>query len=310
MRTECPSCYSTNFLGTNRALIAPWVRELTGLKSRSALYHLCADCSLGWVDVAYPQTVLDRLYAEYRKARYFAVRNSWESTYTESLNSSLDYGEDFLRYRREYITNMISRVDANFIKSAKGVVDIGGGHGGVIPDWPHLQAKFVLEVSDAEPEEGITSVSGWENIPKSTSIDLIMACGILEHLNSPSEFLKSLSNSAFSHKGAVNQFFYFEVPYGHPSLRKNRLYPAIYAFALSKVTWRIFDKTEKLKRSLEVPIRIAEHLQFFNEESMSSLLKNNGFKIFLIEKYDSVSNLSNSKGLNFQSGLAVLATRI
>jgi len=308
MRISCPSCGSDNPSDQNKALIAPWLRELTLLKQRTTTYTVCKSCSLGWVDISYSDEVLERLYSQYRKDKYFRIRNDWEPTYTKALNNSLDYGDDFLKFRREFITKVIEGVDSNFISEAKGIVDIGGGHGGVIPDWPNLKWKYVLEVSDAEPKLGIETVTGWSQIPENNGIDLIMACGILEHLNSPREFMRDLMTSALERKGNQRQLFYFEVPYGYPRIRSNSLFGLVFFFAQFKLFWRKYDSSKRLKKSNLVPIRIAEHLQFFTEKSLEALLTGTGYEVHLITTYDSVNALKDSKGINFGKGLIALAS--
>jgi hypothetical protein len=307
MRTNCPACNSKEISGKNRVLIAPWVRELTGLLDRSSFYFVCKHCTLGWIKIAYDDKVLTKLYEGYRGAKYLRIRNSWEKTYTSKLNNSLDYDPRFLGSRRDYVTKLISSVDEDFIEESTGVLDIGGGHGGVIPNWENLKYKYVLEVSDAEPKDGVEMITSWDQVPKGVPLNLIMACGILEHLNFPGKFVKELIESSHARDSSYTQYFYFEVPFGVPRLRKNYLYGAIYFATVNKLTWRIFDKFTILKKSTFAPMRIAEHIQFFNEKSISELLALNGYEVITVSRYDSLSSLTDSKGVNFQSGLAALA---
>jgi hypothetical protein len=40
---------------------------------------------------------------------------------------------------------LIRSVDDQIFERAKIVVDVGGGHGGLIPIWPNLLRKYVLD---------------------------------------------------------------------------------------------------------------------------------------------------------------------
>lgn len=306
-RLSCPGCGLLGHGKYNWAIIAPWVAELGDEKLGPSKYRICTRCGLGWSDINYSENVLKGIYSEYRGKRYLQVRNSWEPTYSEELNRSLDFGDGFLKTRRDFITTLISEIDKNFIESASGVVDIGGGHGGVMPNWPNLENKFVLEISNAEPAEGIESITDFSDIPSNQSIDLIMCCGILEHLNSPTDFLTDLANKTRNMKSNSCRYYYFEVPNGAPKYRNNGLLPVLLIASHFKLLWRVYDKFIKRVTGSNFPIRIAEHIQFFEVQSLEYLLTANGFKVLSSSSYESLNDLPGARSLNFQSGLAIVA---
>jgi len=293
------------------ALIAPWIRQLTGARSTLTRYRICNTCGLGWSSIKYTERELENLYSHYRKQKYFQIRNSWEPSYTEALNEALDGNLDFQRTRREFLTSLVGRVDPGFISRAKVVLDIGGGHGRVIPDWHSLTKKYVLEVSDSETIPGIVKVKTWAELPRSESIDLVMACGILEHLNDPNYFLKELgtkTQSIGAPKSKEKALFYFEVPSGTPAPRKNWLLFSALFCAKNRLLWRRYDKIPSLRKSKLFPLRIAEHIQFFNIPSLKILLEKSGFHVLTIEEYDSMVFLPAKAGVRFDLGVAAVAT--
>ena len=131
---------------------------------------------------------MNSLYKAYRGNEYFEVRNSWEPSYTAELNLGLNHGEEWLSSRRTQIEKSI--VDAGYDPRAmSSVLDFGGGHGGVMPKFPN---RYLLEANESvQLESGVTHIRNWEDA-KSLSLDLVMCCGVLEHLNNPSELVATI----------------------------------------------------------------------------------------------------------------------
>lgn len=309
-RNECIACASSLYNLEVRAIVAPWIRELTGFESRSVTYRRCKECNSGWIVESYSEEEMARLYRDYRGKKYLETRRNWEPTYTSHLNSSLDRGNEHLQLRKKALTELIESSRSNFSSEAKVVVDIGGGHGGVIPDWQSLKRKYVLDVSGVQTVEGVVSISGWDEI-KEREVNLIMVCGILEHLANPENFLKKLaSDSRKKRSSSVGTLIYFEVPSGTP-FRPKYAGKLVLALSLSRfrITWKFYDRLTSRFRS-HFPLRIAEHIQFFTLQGLTSLLQRSGFRVLGAEDYSYKQSLSKNQGIRFSSNIAIVAELI
>ena len=306
-RVICPVCEGSNKSRLNIALIAPWIRELTGTPKIFSSFYICSHCSLGWSDICYTSSELNNLYSNYREESYFYIRNKWESSYSQELNSGLNFDTTFHQTRKDFMTSLLNQVVPGFTSQSKVIVDIGGGHGAVMPDWESISHKFLVEVSTAIPTPSIHKISSISEIPASLSPDLVMACGLLEHLNYPKAFVQSLMLEINSLKPTHDTLFYFEVPNGLPKRRSSFLFFVCSFFSLFSFSWNFIDKLEFFKTSRFFPIRIAEHIQFFNQLSLKILIEKSGMEVLAIKEYRSTDNLPGKKGLRFQQGIAAVA---
>jgi hypothetical protein len=306
-RDVCPVCEGSKKSRLNFVLIAPWIRELTGVPKLFSSLYVCSHCSLGWSDICYTPSELNSLYSNYREDNYFYIRNKWESSYSQELNGGLNFDTSFHQTRKDFMTSLLDQVVPGFTSQSKVVVDIGGGHGAVMPDWESISHKFLVEVSTAIPTPSINKISSISEIPESLSPDLVMACGLLEHLNHPKDFVQGLMMEINSLKPTHEILFYFEVPNGVPKRRSNFLFLFAAFFSLFSLSWNIIDKLEFFKTSRFFPIRIAEHIQFFNELSLKILIEKSGMEVLAIKEYQSTDKLPGKIGLRFQQGIAAVA---
>jgi hypothetical protein len=306
-RDVCPVCEGSKKSRLNFALIAPWIRELTGTPKLFSSLYICSNCSLGWSDICYTSSELNSLYSNYREENYFYIRNKWESSYSRELNGGLNFDTTFHQTRKDFMTSLLDQEVPGFTSQSKVIVDIGGGHGAVMPDWESISHKFLVEVSTAIPTTSIHKISSISEIPESLSPDLVMACGLLEHLNHPKAFVQGLMLEINSLKPTHDILFYFEVPNGLPKKRSSLLFLFAAFFSLFSFSWRFIDKLEFFKTSRFFPIRIAEHIQFFNELSLKILIEKSGLDVLAIKEYQSTVNLPGKKGLRFQEGIAAVA---
>ena len=311
MRILCPACGENKVSKSGLAILSPWVRDLANVKERSTKYCICDFCGTGYVVLSYSEKQLSLLYGGYRGSNYQEKRESWEPSYTKNLNDSLDFGHESLAHRKNQLDMTIDSAVSGFSSIAQVVVDIGGGHGGVIPDWVNLNHKFVLDVSSTTPAEGIVRIDSWSDL-KRVRIDFVMVCGILEHLNDPINFLNELVlnvkeiNSQYDSKTPT--LFYLEVPAGIPALR-SKCFQTIALFAANfKCTWRVIGELQTKKWAKMGPLRIAEHLQFFSPTGFSMLAERAGLTVLRIEEYEGTFGVVENKGLKFASALTLVAS--
>lgn len=309
LRLRCPACNHDIADQVRIGLVAPWVRNLAGVNRRFTKYLICAMCKGGYSDVYYSEEELGHLYDDYRGVQYFQTRSKWEPSYSQAFNESIDSGVSHLDLRRNQMESLIAQVNPRFHCTAECILDIGGGHGGLIPNWSNLKKKFVLDISGVEAIDGVIPVDSWSQLAGEGPIDLIMACGILEHLNSPGEFLQAIkAEMTKSDLISAESLFYFEVPSGIPNRKfmPGKLFVAAVS-SLSPILWRKYDKWSTAHGHGLWPIRIAEHIQFFSEEGLKRLIQKNGFELLKIVDYSAIESLHDSKSIRFSNITGVLA---
>lgn len=308
-RGSCPGCFTQPADFTSIAIVAPWIRELANVKKRFSKYYVCSKCRTGWADINYTTENMELLYKNYRGERYLKVRRKWENSYSESFNASIDGGEKHMSLRRNQMEALILKNSPNFISESVSVLDIGGGHGSLIPNWSSLNRKYVLDVSGVETLDGIQSIANWSDLPSGQLLSLVMACGILEHVTSPKEFLESIIAEVRQHSLMnSSSLFYFEVPAGVP-VRKRMYFKILFAFTLSFIpyTWRFFDQVQLKFGREHFPLRVAEHIQFFTPSGMSALLSSVGLEFIEAQTYSASDSLDNSESIRFGEILGVVA---
>lgn len=308
-RQECPACHNPTDLYSRVAIVSPWIRQITGMQRRSTEYHVCSKCGSGWSDLAYSNRELARLYSDYRGHTYLKIRQHWESSYTSELNQSLNFGNVSLSLRRNSMESLIESVSPGFKNKASIVLDFGGGHGGLIPNWPNLKRKIVLDVSGVATMPEIENISSISELKSVGSPDLVMACGILEHLNSPVEFLTQLARDINDLQPQNSGLlFYFEVPSGVPN-RKSLPAATTLAYMASFFApiWQLYDRLSCKIGVSKYPIRIAEHIQFFSESGLEYALSLAGFESLTFSDYSANHTLESSDGIRFTNILGVVA---
>jgi hypothetical protein len=301
---ECPACTENTTTKSSIAIVSPWVAELSETSNiKTPKYFVCSSCGTGWFAIWYSDNVLDALYKAYRGDEYFKVRNSWEPSYTTELNSGLNHGEMWLDGRRKQIEKSI--VDAGFNPGGMlSVLDFGGGHGGVMPRFPQ---RYLLEANESvQPEPGVIHIRKWEDA-KSLHLDLVMCCGVLEHLNDPSELVSTILE--------LNSSLYlFEVPTGTPIHRKGlvRLPWFLRFVASKKFIWsriQTIERKAKPQYRKYFPLRCSEHLQFFTPLGLESLLTRCGLEVIELSQTSPNESLANAKNLGFETGLIAVCRK-
>ncbi len=311
MRNSCPACGETRASISGSAILSPWVRELADVKKRSTRYCICDSCGSGYVMLSYSEKELSLLYGDYRGARYQEMRESWEPSYTKNLNHSLDFGNESLDHRKNQLNKIVEMAVSGYSNLAQVVVDIGGGHGGVIPDWPNLKFKYVLDVSNTSPAKGIVRIDSWKSL-EGHRVDFVMVCGILEHLNDPLEFLNELVSNVkeinTKFKSATPTLFYLEVPAGIPILRPKWFQAFSLFCARFKFAWRIIGELQTRKWAKTSPLRIAEHIQFFTATGLSTLAERAGLTVLSLEEYEGTFGVVEISGLKFENAITLIAS--
>jgi hypothetical protein len=136
-----------------------------------------------------------------------------------------------------------------------------------------------------------------------------MVCGLLEHLNDPKEFLENLRVciESLPRRASRKVLVYFEVPSGVPSRNKNIFLNIVLKISKRRRLWRILDQIQSPSLRKSLPLRIAEHIQFFTPKGMETLVNDAGFEYLTYSDYEANNILVNNKGIRFTNILGVVA---
>jgi hypothetical protein len=272
---SCPCCASKE-LCRWPAIVSPFIANYAcGTRPDSANLCECRSCSFRFFDTRLTSAEVEKLYSGYRGEAYFKARHHYEFWYSREVNDGIGSDPAEIQSRKKNLAKLLG----NRAQAFTTVLDYGGDRGQFIPDGIGAE-RFVYEISDVEPIEGVTRLSSVEG----KQFDFVMLAHVLEHCSEPREVLRGLK--ALGHG---NTIFYFEVPYERPSLKSAgsgagqrrylnalvRMEPLLQAVDLYSTIFRIkFDRIPPLGLQ-----KCSEHLNFFNESSLEALLKSEGFAL-------------------------------
>lgn len=307
---SCPAC-SGPLRAASWSVISPWVRRRIGCRERLSTFHTCVECSSGAFSYRYSEQEMDLLYADYRGQAYFAQRHTWEPTYTSALNE--DFGSDpiVVRARQDVLEDAIHRSAGPHSAPVRVAVDIGGDRGQFIP--PSIPGRYVLEVSGRTPLMGVTAVGSFGEA-RELQPDLVMVCGLLEHLSDPASFLAAIREDLQS---SAELMLYIEVPAGVPDPSTRSVPPGAKAFAhvacRLRPVWNWLDRRSARSRTQHgrefalMPLRQSEHLNFFTLAGLSRLVEASDGSILLIDEYPMPTQLTQGGRVGFSQVLRALA---
>lgn len=308
-RDPCVACQSSTIFG-GWAVISPWIRELAEVKQRTSVLTLCPVCGSGQFSYRYTDVEMAKIYENYRLEPYFRVRNKWEPTYTNDLNTGIGSHPQALLSRQAIVRTFLQHAVTLVGCNDSVLLDVGGDCGQFIP--PEIDHRIVVDVSSSQPIEGVTRFNQIQDA-RAWNPEFVVMSGILEHLANPTDFIRQ----TYAHLGAPKStVFYFEVPAGVPASRRgfmpllgSRL--AIFA-SISPLAWRRLDRYVARRRRLGKVdhlriTRQTEHLNFFSSNGLQNLLENCGLEVLKAETYDMPSVLNQSGRLEFSRVLCMSA---
>jgi hypothetical protein len=173
---------------------------------------------------------------------------------------------------------------------------------------PNFKRRYVYEEnSQVSSSSSIEVLQSWDQV-KMIAPDMLMCCGVLEHVSFPPQLIALLQTSNA-------KFYYFEVPAGKPAKRNNFIFATkIDKFLVkSPVLWRILNRIERQKISRPFisffPMRISEHLQFFSNTGLRKLLDASNLEVLFMSNQDHNRGLADSENLSFERTIGVVARR-
>jgi hypothetical protein len=264
----------------------------------------CASCDMVFYDLRYDEQEIATLYAGYRGERYYRIRHRFEPLYRRRLNDVVGREPEVVEIRKRNVRDLVTGLLGE--QAIRSVLDFGGDAGQFIPNFPGAE-RYVLEVSDAPPVPGVTSVSHLEEL--AGPVDLVMLAHVLEHVSDPVGLLAELT-SAVGDEGHI----YVEVPLDRPTLPPpwaTRLH-ASWVDLVTRSTRRtviadaVSTPVRVLARGRWIPFtfhRLHEHINFFSAGPLLHALDRGGWQVVGQKAYQHQS------GLHALSVLGVLARR-
>lgn len=271
----CPCCESRQ-LKLTPAIISPFfTRYVLRVKvPPSCSYAECESCGFRFFDSRLTDTEVERLYAGYRGEEYFRERHRVEPWYSRDVNDGIGGDPEEILTRTTALEDFLSR-HMN-IAQVDTVLDFGGDRGQFIPSALGKE-KYVYEQSVAVPVEGVTRIATEAEL-LDRRFEFIMLNGVLEHCSEPLEILQKLRGLAVGSESHI----LIGVPYEPFDVRwlgrgaMYRAYLRLLRHAGPFLTLVDFYSTAfRLYRNalpLFGVLKCHEHLNFFDERSMTALL--------------------------------------
>ena len=263
-------------------MVSPFLaRYVVGAAPLPCSLTQCETCSFRFFDTRLTPAEVRKLYSGYRGEEYFRERHAVEPWYSKKVNDGIGSDPDEIHRRNAAFETFLGpHLDMGEIGT---VLDYGGDKGQFIPA-PLGKQKFVFEVSDATPVEGVTRIGSDAELQE-RRFDFLMLCGVLEHCSEPLEMLQTLVRLA---KGPGSRFF-IGVPYEWFDVRllgTSKLYRSYLDMLRHSgplLTLVDFYSTAARVRLYTIPplgiVKCHEHLNFFNQQSMTALLQRAGMEM-------------------------------
>ena len=267
------------------ALVSPFVHRYVlerGASWSSPLLEIsmcsCQACDLTFFDRRYTPEEVQALYSGYRGEDYLRARRAVEPFYTRKINEGIGSDPEVTEARRREVGHFFrEHLGAARVTS---VLDYGGDAGQFIPDLPEVE-RFVYEISDVEPIEGVTRIAQLEDLPG--PMDVVMLMHVLEHASDPLEMLAEVRPT-----GRPDGWIYVEVPLDRPhvpppwALRAQRRFVTLLGRSVRRATVAdvISTPLRVLFRDRWLPgtfPKLHEHINFFSEQSLRKLVETAGW---------------------------------
>jgi SAM-dependent methyltransferase len=308
VNVSCPIC-KTPTRKIAHGVIAPWLIELSKIDEKLTSLHICTECELKFFSYRYSNEEANRLYENYRKSPYTKSRKKWEPWYGQNENDI--YNPEFTLeniLKRKNTFERESRLSKMELPVDSNVLDYGGDLGQFFPER-FSGKKYLFDLSELETkeEDGLIRIQDVTNIVK--QIDLVMLCGVLEHLT---DIDKTLSEVKSTLKNGG--YLYLEVPLDGFSVSKfhgTDMYRR-YLKVLSKFRYLFIamDLYTGLYRNFfrRIPmfgiVKQSEHINYFSKKSLSCARRTN-FEPTYISEPD--SKLKHGKfRMGFLAGVALI----
>lgn len=284
---KCPCCDSDSKTAYP-AVVSPFVAAYA-LEEKPARTRLleCATCGFRFFEDRFTEAEAAKLYAGYRNERYYRVRHRHEPWYTRKAHEAVGASDPSVAEARRNEVERFLRAHVD-VSELETILDFGGDRGQIIPRGIGKE-RSVYEISDAIPIPGVSKIGSAAEL-RGRAFDLVLLCHVLEHCSEPKTVIEELRPLLTATRGVL----YVEVPFERASLRwlgKRQGY-ARYLDALRQVppllvALDLYSTLFRVKWDVLPPlgfVKMHEHINFFDEGSLSRLLRETGFDVVALEK--------------------------
>jgi|GEM_PF-412940 len=277
---SCPVCGNSAHL-VGYAILAPFLTELFHLPVTStSRYCQCDVCELVFFDLRYDDDQMSLLYGNYRSSGYLDLRQRWEPWYSEKINDAYSSQNELVDDRRQFMMDVLEMAGAP--ERLHIAVDFGGDRGQFFPDVP-IDRRLVCDVSDRPLAAGVEHISSLGDLGEEKA-DLVIIAHVLEHLPDPVGPLEEIRDAM-----AATGTLYVEVPLDGFGVRRSQMSPRYQRYlrrlARHRRSFIALDFATGVSRQLlsTIPwfgvVKQSEHINYFSERSLHSLLHRAGFAV-------------------------------
>ncbi len=235
----------------------------------------CPKCTFAFYEYRMTDEEQSKLYADYRDEKYQKTREKYECWYTAKINDALNNDRLALAEQRRVIEKMI---DENAKKPLETSLDWGGNEGRTFTRKMGSKARYVYDISGVPTIQGVKNLRSMEEVKKH-QYDFVMCNMMFEHLSYPTEVMKQLMEI-----GNDDTLYYIEVPSENPfnankfSIKSN--FKLLFNSKYSNI--RLAKYYFKRRKAPFMPM--AEHINFFTEKAIRTMVENAGFKVVDVQE--------------------------
>lgn len=261
--SECVIC-NAPISAVKRALVAPFMSErIWNRKPFCVELVRCAGCGFLFYNPRPDDEEMKLLYRDYRKEEYLRMRHASEPWYTAQFNEDLASSSSYAVRRAKVRSILEAHLGERNIRR---ILDYGGDRGDLVAGLLGGAEPFVYDISGVQPAAGVKVVAD----PASCEADLFINSNVLEHVGFPRKLVGEIIKAA-----PEGGLIYLEVPSENP-------------LAISRMLRRMTQigvmsaAHPRLARHILRPASLYmmhEHINYYTEESLASLLRHSGAKV-------------------------------
>ncbi len=267
--SKCVVCDGT-ITRLKRALVAPFLAKRIWNRTPFCVDLVkCESCGFMFYNPRLDDADLRRLYGNFRSEEYQQMRFASEIWYTPKFNTDLASASHYAIRRKKLTPILRQHVGERKINR---ILDYGGDRGDLVVDLFEGAEAFVYDISGIPATAGVTATAD----PAECKADLIINSNVLEHVGFPQVLVREILQAA-PEGGLV----YLEVPCEFP-------------FGLSRIARRLAQiglmaiTHPGLARFVTRPATLYmmhEHINYFSEWSLRTLLQSCGGKVIVSGSY-------------------------
>jgi hypothetical protein len=221
--------------------------------------EICPACSFIQTKVPFPEEAIGRLYTDYRSDSYNLERIRYEPEYA-AIASQVGNCAQEIQTRKVGLSQWLSgkfKVEGDF-----SMLDYGGADGRFLPDLPG--EKYVFDISDIAPAEGIKRIRGESEL---SSYSYIQLAHVLEHVSYPLVLTRKAVSSLKD-----SGYLYIEVP--------------------QELSDEAISQLGTQRNKVRLPIH--EHINQYSVRAVTELLQSAGLTVVAVQA--EVTDLGWTKG--------------